>query len=164
MGDPDEGTDPPARVEALWVKRAKRGPMDAVDRVEFIVRRGIAGNADLGGRRQVTVLSLDRWRAATAHLDPALDPALRRANVLVSGIDLESSRGRTLVLGDQRLEILGETRPCRLMDFARDGLLAALDARWGGGVYGRALTSGPIRLGDPVRWAQPEPDGPDGER
>ena len=30
------------RVERLWVKRAKRGPMDAVAEAQFIARRGIA--------------------------------------------------------------------------------------------------------------------------
>ena len=42
-------------LEAIWVKRARRGRMDAVREVELDPSRGIAGNADRG-RRQVTIL------------------------------------------------------------------------------------------------------------
>jgi MOSC domain-containing protein YiiM len=39
------------------------------------------------------------------------------------------------------------------MDEAHDGLREALSADWRGGVYGKVLEGGPIRIGDPVRWA-----------
>ena len=94
------------RVEAMWVKRAHRGPMDAVDEAQFIARRGLAGNADIGGRRQVTIIERGRWLEATAALGD-VDPVLRRANVMVSGIDLEASRGRLLQVGDVILAIDG---------------------------------------------------------
>ena len=51
------------------------------------------------------------------------------------------------------LRVGGENRPCRLMDQFHDGLQAALDADWGGGVHARVLTDGVIRVGDPVCWA-----------
>ena len=142
------------RVEALWVKRAHRGPMDEVDEAEFISRRGLAGNADIGGRRQLTIIDRGRWRAATADLGD-VDPVLRRANVMVSGIDLEASRGRLLRIGDATVRVNGETRPCRALEFARPGLQRALDAHWGGGVYTEVVDGATVHVGDPVRWAEP---------
>ena len=56
-----------------------------------------------------------------------IDPVVRRANVLLSGIELERSRGRVLQLGDAVLRINGETRPCRALDFVVPGLVRASD-------------------------------------
>ena len=139
------------RVERMWVKRAKRGQMDEVPEAQFIARRGLAGNADAGGRRQVTIISRERWDELTAPLGD-VDPVLRRANVMVSGIELETSRGRVLQVGSAVVRINGETRPCRSLDFVLDGLQHALDPRWGGGVYGEVAEGGVVHVGDVVRW------------
>ena len=139
------------RVEALWVKRAKRGPMDAVRDVQCIARRGLASNADTGGRRQVTIISRERWIELTASMGD-VDPVLRRANVMVSGIELESSRGKLLQIGEVTLRINGETRPCRSLDFALPGLQRALDPHWGGGVYAAVIEGGVVRVADAVQW------------
>jgi MOSC domain-containing protein YiiM len=141
------------RLERIWVKRAMRGPMDAADSAELVADRGIVGNADQGGRRQVTVLSAERWRRAEAALGTELDPALRRANLLVSGVDLVGSRDQVLTVGGLRLRIGGETRPCSLMDDAHEGLQDALDADWGGGAYAVVLDAGTITVGDEVTLA-----------
>ena len=142
------------RVEALWTKRARRGRMDAVDTATFVAGKGMVGNADQGGRRQVTVLSRERWDACMAELDASIDPATRRANVLVSGVDLAETRGRVLQLGPVRLRIFGETRPCERMDEALPGLRDRMRPNWGGGAYGEVIEGGVVRVGDAVRWAE----------
>jgi MOSC domain-containing protein YiiM len=139
------------RVERLWVKRAQRGPMDEVDEAQFIARRGIADNADAGGRRQVTIIARERWYELTEVLGE-VDPVLRRANVMVSGIELEGSRGRLLQIGAATVRVNGETRPCRALDFALEGLQHALDPHWGGGVYAEVVEGAVVRLDDVVRW------------
>jgi MOSC domain-containing protein YiiM len=138
------------RVEKLWTKRAKRGPMDAAEALKVVRRTGIAGNADWGGRRQITVIEKERWEAMMADLDVDLDPATRRANVMISGCDLGDSRHHILMLGDVRVQIVGETRPCERMDEAHPGLRRAMAAPWNGGAYGIILDDGLIRPGDPV--------------
>lgn len=140
------------RVEGLWVKRARRGPMDACTELEFEQGRGIVGNADQGGRRQVTVIAAEVFETLRDELASEVDPAMRRANVLVRGVDLQQSRGRRLALGSVELRIGGETRPCERMDETLPGLTRSLDPEWRGGVYAQVETSGRVAIGDPVRW------------
>ena len=140
------------RLDRIWIKRFHRGPMDPVERAELRAGRGLTGNANQGGRRQVTLIARGRWDHVKEALADDVDPALRRANVLVSGIDLAHTRGRVLRLGACRLRINGETRPCERMDEAWPGLRAALGIEWRGGVYAEVLDDGEIVIGDPVGW------------
>lgn len=141
------------RLERIWIKRRRRAPTEEVPRATLIAGSGIDGNADRGGRRQVTILSAERWHELMAELRADVDPGARRANLLVSGIDLLESRGRILAVGACTLRIRGETRPCERMDEALTGLREAMRPRWGGGVFAEVVTGGEIAAGDPVEWA-----------
>ncbi|HZF09484.1 MAG TPA: MOSC domain-containing protein [Thermoanaerobaculia bacterium] len=143
---------PPGRLRAIFVKRAKRGPMDRAERAALVAGRGIVGNADQGRRRQVTILEAERWAEATAELGSSLDPAARRANLLIADLRLAGTRGRILAIGPCRLRILGETRPCERMDEALPGLRRAMDPDWRGGAFAEVLEGGEIAVGDPVAW------------
>lgn len=138
------------RVEGIWLKRMKGGPMDPQERATLVAGRGLAGNANQGGMRQVTILSKETWERITGEVAGGLDPGRRRANILVSGVDLANQRGRTLRIGGHRIRIAGETRPCEQMDAAAPGLRAGLSEAWAGGVFGEVLDDGDIRVGDAV--------------
>ena len=142
-------------VVSLWLKRAKRRPMEAVPDVEFVAGRGIRGNADQGGWRHVTVIDEAAWRTAVGELGVDVDPSARRANVLVRGIDLYKSRGKLLKLGEVTIKLLGETRPCQQMDDAQRGLRAALGPEWRAGAYGQIVTGGTVRVGDSAELSDP---------
>ena len=126
--------------------------MDAAAHVTLVAGRGIVGNAHQGGKRQVTILSRERWQEVMRALDADLEPRARRANVVVSGIDLENSRGRILRIGACRLLVNGETRPCEQMEDALAGLQAAMRPRWGGGAFAEVVDGGDIAVGDEVSW------------
>ena len=113
---------------------------------------GLAGNADRGGRRQVTLLSEARWDELMREVGASLGPEARRANLIISAIDFENSRGRILRVGPCTLRIGGETRPCEQMEEAAAGLQQAMRERWGGGAFAEVLDGGPIAVGDDVRW------------
>ena len=144
-------------LERIWIKRAKLGPMDPAPRAVLRTDRGLTGNANQGGRRQVTILSAERWAEHVQALGVSLDPSVRRANLFVRGISLEHSRGRVLCVGSVRLRVEGETKPCHQMDEVFPGLQQQMRADWGGGAFAVVLTDGQISLGDAVRWEDPEP-------
>ena len=144
------------QLEAIWVKRMKRGPMDPLERVTCVAGRGLAGNANQGGRRQVTIFSKETWERLTAAFPAAPDPRVRRGNLLVSGVDLTASRGKVLRIGPVRIRIFGETRPCEQMDEACGGLRAALEEPWAGGAFGEVLDNGEIHIGAPVTLGEVE--------
>ena len=143
---------PTGRLDGIFVKRAHRGPMDPLDEAQLEAGRGLVGNVDRSRRRQVTLLEREVWDRLMAELLGDVDPAARRANLLVSGIALAHTRGRVLRIGDTRLVIDGETTPCERMDEALQGLQAAMRRDWGGGVFAQVLTSGRICVGNAIEW------------
>lgn len=152
MGRSSESASARGRLEAIWIKRAHRGPMDPAQSADLEAGRGLKGNADQGRRRQVTLIEREAWQRAEEELGTSVPASARRANLLVSGVELAESRDRVLVVGGRRLRIRGETRPCNRMDEAQPGLREALDPEWRGGVYAEVLDDGEIAVGDEVWW------------
>ena len=140
------------RLEAIWIKRFRRGPMDVTEQATLRAQRGLVGNADQGRRRQVTLMEQERWQAIMEAVGASLPPVTRRANLLLSGIQLTQSRKRILQIGAYRIRIFGETKPCERMDEAWPGLKEAMYDNWGGGAFGEVLDDGDIAVGDAVYW------------
>ena len=149
------------RLERIWRKRCRRGPMDPRSRVELRAGAGLVDDAKRSRTRQVTSVSRERWKAAAEALGQHVDPVLRRANLLISGVDLENSRGNMLRVGSGRLRVNGETRPCERLDEQLPGWRAERRHRWGGGVYASVLADGKIAVGDPVEGARAAPRKPE---
>jgi MOSC domain-containing protein YiiM len=126
--------------------------MDSVKEAMLVAGQGVAGSVGRSRRRQVTLLESEAWAASMTELGVHKDPALRRANILLSGVRLIDTRGRVLVIADARLAIGGELTPCERMDEVVPGLQAALRPDWRGGVFAQVLTGCVIRVGDPVEW------------
>lgn len=140
------------RVAAIWLKRFKGGPMDPVSDALLEAGAGIAGNANRGGRRQVTLLEREVWEAVMREVGADLPPSVRRANLLVEGVSLVRSTGRVLRVGTARLRIGGPTQPCKAMDELRPGLEQALRPDWRGGAFGEVVEGTRIAIGDPASW------------
>jgi MOSC domain-containing protein YiiM len=139
-----------SQLTQIWIKRMHKGPMDPAAKATVVAGKGIVGNANQGGKRQVTIVSSKNWTEVTAPLGATPDPRLRRANLLVSDLDLVDSRGKILKIGNVRIRIFGETRPCEQMEAAVPGLQNAMSVPWGGGAFGEVLDDGEIAVGDTV--------------
>ena len=122
--------------------------MEPAEELTIVAGDGVAGNKPQ--QRHVTLISAERWAEVMTEMGADLDPGARRANVLISDLDLNESAGHTVRIGEVELFIRGETKPCSQMDDALPGLQQALIARWGGGAWADAVTGGTIRVGDDV--------------
>jgi MOSC domain-containing protein YiiM len=140
------------RLEAIWLKRAHRGPMDEVAEATATAGQGLVGSVGRSRRRQVTVIEKEVWERLMSELGADVSPSARRANLMISGIPLEGTRGKTLRIGGVRLAIGGELTPCERMDEALPGLRSAMRPHWGGGVFAQVLDDGLLTVGDSVTF------------
>jgi MOSC domain-containing protein YiiM len=143
-----------AVVTALHVAPYQHAAMQSRDAIEVEAGSGIVGDRFHGSRhRHVTVQSADDLADASERLNAAIPPAATRRNVTVSG-HVPRYPGVRLQIGDVLLEVVRVAAPCRIMESSvGPGGQEALRHR-GGSVF-RALTSGTIRLGDPVVTDEP---------
>ena len=128
-------------------------PMQLVDECRVLAKRGLDTENRPHGKREVTLLSAEAWAEVCTELGAELPWHLRRANFLVEGIDLAGTIGKTLSLGEVRIHVHGETKPCGIMDEQHKGLRKALVPDGRGGVYGQVTTEGTVRVGDRVAAA-----------
>ena len=142
------------QLDAIWSKRAHRGTMDALQSVELIPGKGVAGSVGRSTRRQVTVIEREVWERVQRELGTVIAPSARRANLMIRGISLVETRGQLLRIGETLIKIGGHTTPCERMDEAHPGLQEALRAQWGGGAFAQVIVGGTIRVGDAVQWEQ----------
>lgn len=140
-----------ARVLQLWIRPTPGGPMVPCEQLDARAGQGLVGDHSFGRMRHVTLLLEDDWRAAARQLGrDDVDPAGRRANVLLCGAGAEDLLDCTVRLGEVELTIRGETRPCPVMEQAAPGMQAALQPHVRAGVWARVLTDGRIVRGDPL--------------
>ncbi|MGI9479101.1 MAG: MOSC domain-containing protein [Hyphomicrobiaceae bacterium] len=150
------------RLIGIARRAARRAPMEAVEQVPISLEAGLEGDHK-GAKfplRQVTVLSIESWRAALDDLPgkPDLPWTARRANLLVEAVRLPRAKGGLIAIGDVELEVTNQTVPCGRMNEAYDGLLKALHPDWRGGVTCRVVRAGTVQVGDSVEilFAPPE--------
>ncbi len=124
--------------------------MQEASECRILLHRGLSSENRKPGKREVTLLSAEAWSDVCRELGTVIPWHMRRANLLIEGIDLPATIGKKLTIGEVTLEIHGESKPCGLMDQQHTGLRNALKPSARGGVYGQVLTPGTIRLGDTV--------------
>ena len=138
-------------VRAIAFRPTDSDPMREIEECRVLVNRGLELENRPPGKRSLTLLSRESWIDTCRDLRADLPWWIRRANLLVEGLDLAATIGHTVEIGAIRVYIHDETRPCKLMDEQHEGLRAALKGEFRGGVFGQVLNEGVIRIGDEIR-------------
>lgn len=137
-------------VVGIALRSPNKGPMREVPSVLATVRSGLIGNTHTSPNRAITLISAEHWRQTTTEIDAILPWHTRRANILVECGGLGNLIGKRIRVGAVEVEVINETQPCERMDELHAGLRAALSPSCRGGIYGRILNDGEIRIGDQV--------------
>jgi len=136
------------RVLRVWVRPETERPVEEREELVLVEGEGVVGDHAFGRMRHVTVVFEDDWREATRELGQDVDPAGRRANVLVSGGGGGRLVGARVRLGPTELEVKGVVSPCPVMDQAAPGLMQALRPGARAGVWARVVAGGRVVPGD----------------
>ncbi|KRD39099.1 MULTISPECIES: MOSC domain-containing protein [unclassified Lysobacter] len=140
----------PGRVEWIGLRPKRDVPMEPVEAVLAQAGLGLVGDRYAGGsgKRGVTLIQAEHLPAIAALSGrDAVEPALLRRNVVVSGLPLVALKGRRFRLGEALLEGTEDCDPCsRMEDALGPGGYNAM--RGHGGLCARILEGGHIRRGD----------------
>ena len=141
------------RLEWIGLRPCRREPMLVMNHVEVLADHGLTGDHKAqraGGKRQVTLIQREHLAVVAQLLRrDAVDPALLRRNLVVSGLNLLALRNERFRIGDVQFEGAGPCEPCSRMEevLGRGGYNAM---RGHGGIVARVVSGGIIRLGDAV--------------
>lgn len=139
----------PGRVDAIWLRPARGVAMVSAEAVDAS-EAGLAGDRARAGKRAVTLIQAEHLPviAALAGLD-AVNPALLRRNLVVSGLNLTAFRGKRVQVGAAVLELTVPCHPCSKMEsvLGHGGYTAM---RGHGGMCASVVTPGVIAIGEPV--------------
>jgi MOSC domain-containing protein YiiM len=132
-------------IRHLYLKVAHSQPMQPVDEVVAVERRGLDGDLNFGFRkRQVLLIE------AETLADFGLVPGQVRENVTVEGIRLAGlPAGTRLQFGPAVLEVFSDCAPCRMIEDIRPGLRREIAGRRGTLCW--VVTGGTVRRGDLIR-------------
>ncbi len=141
------------RLEWIGLRPARRAPLQSFNHVEVIADHGLAGDhkgSRPGGKRQVTLIQREHLEAVAKLLGrAAVDAALLRRNLVVSGINLLALHGECFRIGGVLFEGTGLCEPCSRMEEVL-GVGGYNAMRGHGGIIARVLEGGVIALGDGV--------------
>ncbi len=139
------------RLVGIARRKEKRAAMETLESAEVREESGVANDfRGKPGKRQVTLVSASAWAAVCDELGQEIPWTIRRANLLIEGVNFPKRTGDVIEVGGVRLLVTMEVDPCSRMEEQVVGLKQAMTPDWRGGVACTVLKGGTVRLGDDV--------------
>lgn len=154
-------------IEAIHIAGTESGPITSPQSVKAVAGRGLEGDryflkegeTTLLGKkatpeRQLTLIEAEAVEAADRDYKLKATTTDIRRNIVTRGVPLNHLVGKELKVGGVRVRVIRLGEPCRHMESlcGIDGIREALVHR--GGVRAEILTTGTVRVGDPVEWSE----------
>jgi len=140
------------RVDWIGIRPERRGAIEVVESVSASEKKGLIGDHYSGqsGNRHVTLIQAEHLPVVASLIGrSAVDPALLRRNIAVSGLNLLALKDYQIQIGEVVLQITGQCHPCSKMETALGpGGYNAM--RGHGGMTAKVIRSGEMRVGDSV--------------
>ncbi len=141
-------------VEGIFIALEGGAEIVSLDEVKAVAGRGLEGDRYYLGdaaepRQEITLIEAEGLEAAGRDDGLGLAPGEHRRNIVTRGVHLHSLIGTTLKVGEAEVEAMRQNPPCRYLQ-GLTGKPVLEDLKGRGGVRGRIITSGVIRVGDPV--------------
>jgi len=151
-----------ASVLSIHRVAVKNGPTEKLDTASFVTNFGLEGDwrSRKNRGRQITLIEAEALEEVARILKlPAIPAGASRRQVLVRGIDLNTTVGKMLRVGPLLIKVEELCDPCRNMEtMVGSGAHRAMENR--GGVCARVLEGGTLRPGDTVEIVADKPEPP----
>jgi len=146
-------------VISIFVAEKAGVPMELRQEAKAVAGRGIEGDRYFEGTghwsktagegREITLVEVEALEAMAREKEIELGPGDARRNVVTRGVPLNHLVGREFQVGGARLVGIRLCEPCQYLEgLTVKGVLSGLIHR--GGLRANIVSSGPIRIGDPV--------------
>ncbi|MGK0361819.1 MAG: MOSC domain-containing protein YiiM [Bradymonadia bacterium] len=140
------------RITWIGLRPDRTTPMQSVSSVEVALKGGLVGDryGAKNGRRAVSFIDADHVPLIAKRMGiESLQPATLRRNIVVEGINLLALKGTRFRVGEVLFEYTVQAHPCSKMEKALGpGGWNAM--RGHGGILGRVIEAGTMRVGDAV--------------
>jgi MOSC domain-containing protein YiiM len=144
----------------IYIAARKGKDLQAVDRVEAVAGRGLAGDryflkegtfsSKEGADREVTLIEVEALEGLAREHQLTLEPARARRNLLTRGVPLNHLVGRAFAIGPVVLRGIRLCEPCgHLEKLTCQGVKAGLIHR--GGLRAQVIQGGVLQVGLPIQ-------------
>ncbi|MEM8774795.1 MAG: MOSC domain-containing protein [Pseudomonadota bacterium] len=142
------------RIEWIGVRPERKADVVTIE-IAQLGEAGLEGDHARPGNRALTLIQAEHLPVIASFAGHnAIDPALLRRNLVVSGINLVALRKVSMTLGDATIQLTAPCPPCSRMEAALgQGGYNAM--RGHGGWYARVLSPGRLKIGDALTPIQP---------
>lgn len=149
------------RLLAIQIAPSAKLPMQAVEQIEAIASRGLAGDryAECKGAfqhgkiepsQEVTLIESEAISAAVEKYKLDISHAITRRNLLTKGVPLNHLVGQTFSVGSVTLRGIELCEPCSYLEECT-GILLKKALLHRGGLRAQIIAGGTLRVGDEIR-------------
>jgi MOSC domain-containing protein YiiM len=168
--DSDGESIPRGAVETIYTTPEGSAPMDELDEIDAIARRGLDGDRYLKGTGyysgfdecEVTFIEREAIEEIREELDIDLSDGRHRRNIVTSGVAVNDLLDHEFRVGEVTFEGTRPRPPCAHVEqvAAEDGVARALKNKRGG-ICASVVEGGRVAVGDEIEALEPisDPDG-----